>query len=80
MILVGGGGPDHRLNYLSVLVALICLFKAFDLDFLVCVRTCPYQSWQNLAERVMSTLNLALQNTSLCHKEMSAENEQIGAI
>ena len=32
---------------------------------LVCIRTCPYQSWQNLTERLMFTLNLALQNFSL---------------
>ena len=77
MILVSDSGPDHRLNFLSVQVALICLFMALDLDFLVCVRTCPYQSWQNMAERVMSTLNLALQNMSLCRKEMSPESEQL---
>ena len=77
MILVSDGGPDHRLKFLSVQVALICLFMAIDLDFLVCVRTCPYQSWQNMAERVMSTLNLALQNMSLCRKEMSPESEQL---
>ena len=77
MIIVSDGGPDHRLNFLSVQVALICLFSDLQLDFLVCVRTCPYQSWQNLAERVMSTLNLALQNVSLCRKEMSASNEQL---
>ena len=76
-IVVSDGGPDHRLNFLSVQVALICLFKALNLDFLVCVRTCPYQSWQNMAERVMSTLNLALQNVSLCRKEMSTENEAL---
>ena len=28
------------------------------------VRTCPYQPWQNVDERIMSTLNLALQNIS----------------
>ena len=71
MILVSDGGPDHRLNYLSVQVALIYLFKALNLDFLVCVRTGPFQSWQNLAEKVMSTVNLALQNMSLCSKQMS---------
>ena len=77
LILVSDGGADHRLNFLSVQVALICMFSSLDLDFLLCVRTCPYQSWQNLAERVMSTLNLALQNVSLCRKEMSASSEQL---
>ena len=57
-MIISDGGPDHRLNFLSVQVAHICLFSALHLDFLVCIRTCPYQSWQNMAEKVMSTLNL----------------------
>ena len=44
---------------------------------LIAVRTCPYQSWQNIAERVMSTLNLCLQNVSLCRKAMPEKFEQI---
>ena len=32
---------------------------------LVAGRTCPYQSWQNIVERAMSTLNLALVNVLL---------------
>ena len=31
---------------------------------------CPYLSWMNPAERLMSTLNLALQNVSLMREEM----------
>ena len=44
---------------------------------LVCVRTCPYQSWQNLAERVTSTLTLALQNVSLARSKMADEFERL---
>ena len=44
---------------------------------LVAVRTCPYQSWTNPAERVMSILNLALQNVSLERKEMDKESEKV---
>ena len=44
---------------------------------LVHVRTCPYQSWQNIAERVMSTLNLALQNVSLSRSSMPSEFETL---
>ena len=43
---------------------------------LICVQTCPYRSWQNIAERVMSTLNLALQNVSLERSAMSPEHER----
>jgi hypothetical protein len=60
LVLVTDGGPDHRLTYASVKVALLSMFISFDLDMLI---TCPYQSWTNLAERVMSTLNLALQKS-----------------
>lgn len=52
-------------------------FVSLDLDMLVCARTCPYQSWQNIAERVMSTRNLALINASLCRKEQPPELEPL---
>ena len=41
---------------------MVCVL---DLDMLACVRTCPYQSWQNVVECIVSTLNLALQNVPL---------------
>ena len=70
LVVVSDGGPDHRITYASVQVALICLFISLNLDMLVVGRTCPYQSWQNIAERIMSTLNLALMNVSLARKEL----------
>lgn len=66
VLLVSDGGPDHRLTYYSVQIALLCVFIQCNLDMLVAVHTCPYQSWQNIAERVMSTLNLGPQNVALC--------------
>ena len=39
------------------------------------VHICPYQSWTNIAERVMSTLNIALQNTALARKQMGEFKE-----
>ena len=51
----------------------------FYLDMLIAIRTCSYQSWQNIAERVMSTLNLGLQNVALCRKEMPEEFERLTA-
>ena len=74
------GGPDHRVTFGSVKVASLTLFKALDLDnniMLICIRTCPYQSWTNVAERVMSTLNLALQNVSLAHTAMADHFERL---
>ena len=70
LLIVSDGGPDHRVNFGSVKMALIALFRALNLDMLVALRTCPYQSWRNLAERVMSVLNLALQNASLSRQQM----------
>ena len=77
MVLVSDGGPDHHLTFKSVQVANLCMFMALDLDMLVCVRTCPYQSWQNIAERVMSTLNFDLQNVSLARSSMTEPFESL---
>ena len=40
------GGPDNRLTYLSVQMALICLFLKLDKDMLIAVRTPPKNSWK----------------------------------
>ena len=76
MIILSDGGPDHRLCYGSVKVSMIALFLKLNLDMLVCMQMCPYQSWTNPAERVMSTLNLALQNVSLMRDKMDEEMER----
>lgn len=76
LVVVSDGGPDHRVTFGSVKVASLALFHSLNLDMLVCVRTCPYQSWQNIAERIMSTLNLALQNVSLERSTMRPEYER----
>ncbi|SMN01555.1 hypothetical protein SPONL_2127 [uncultured Candidatus Thioglobus sp.] len=75
LVLVTDGGPDHRITFASVKISLLALFLGLNLDMLIAVRTCPYQSWTNLVERVMSTLNLALQNMSLARKKMPDEAE-----
>ena len=40
---------------------------------LICIRRCPYQSWQNIAERIMSTSS----PKCLTHTNTSAEYEQL---
>ena len=70
------GGPDHRTTYWSVKVALVALFIALDLDFLVAGRTAPSQSYANPAERAMSLLNLGLQNITLTREKMDNSFEQ----
>ena len=77
LVVVSDGGPDHRVTFGSVKVASLTLFRALDLDMLICIRTCPYQSWTNVAERVMSTLNLALQNVSLARTAMADHFERL---
>lgn len=77
MVIVSDGGPDHRVTFGTVQIASLSLFRSLNLDMLVCVRTCPYQSWTNVAERVMSTLNLALQNVSLARSKTSEKVESL---
>ncbi len=79
MVIVSDGGPDHRVTFGSVTfgsvqVAMLTLFMSLDLDMLVCMRTCPYQSRRNVAERV---LNSALQNVSLARTAMPHRYEKL---
>ena len=54
---------DGQRNTLqSVKIASICLFKELDFDFMIAARCTPRHSYMNLAERLMSILNLELQN------------------
>ncbi|XP_014676567.1 PREDICTED: uncharacterized protein LOC106816458 [Priapulus caudatus] len=69
------GGTDHRNNLASVKCANICVFKELDLDMLVHARCAPWHSWTNPAERIMSILNLGLQNCSLS-REMGDEQAE----
>ena len=71
------GGPDHRLTHHSVKLALVILFKNLDLDLLIAGRTAPGHSWINPVERIMSTLNLAMQNIALARNECSSDMEQV---
>ena len=76
LLLYTDGGPDHRVNFLSVQLSLIAVFLARDLDCLVAVRTPPFNSWKNPAERIMSELNLALQAVGLMRTRMSDKLEK----
>lgn len=71
------GGPDHRVTYHAVKLALIILFKRLGLEMLVAGRTAPGHSWTNPAERIMSLLNLAFQNAALSRNECSSDMEQV---
>ena len=70
LLLYTDGGPDHRVTYVSVQLALIAIFKLLDLDFLCAVRTAPCHSWRNPVERIMSTVNFGLQCVGLMWEKM----------
>ena len=44
LLVLSDKGPDHKLSYGSVHVAFLALFLRLNLDMLIAVRTCPYQS------------------------------------
>ena len=72
------GGPDHRVTYSSVQVALISAFLKLDLDFLLCAaRTASCQSWRNPVEHIMSTRNLGLQTVGLMKSEGSEDFQDV---
>ena len=75
LLKITDGGTDHRHTLESVRLANICLFKEMSFDQIILARPAPGHSWQNPAERVMSILNLGLQNTSLCRGKMDDETE-----
>jgi len=71
------GDPDHNISFLNVIISWLGYFILGKCDFLIVARTSPTQSWTNLAERLMSVLNLALSNCALSRELMSEEFEKI---
>ena len=69
------GGTDQRNNLESVKCATICLFKVLNLDMVILCRCAPGHSYVNPAERVMSILNLGLQNVALQRKATDDDSE-----
>ena len=76
LVLYTDGGPDHRLTYLSVQIALIGLFRKLNLDYLCAARTAPCHSWKNPVERIMSIFNLGLQSVGLMREKQDADFEK----
>ena len=70
------GGPDHRVNYISVKVALVALFRDLNLDMLIALRTAPSNSWANPVERIMSIVNIGLQGIGVMGQKISDEFEK----
>lgn len=77
LMLLTDGGPDRMLKRATVVASYISLFLKHDLDMLIVARTVPFLSFRNPVERVMSVLNLALQNVSLCRGEIPELEEEL---
>ncbi|CAG2185017.1 unnamed protein product [Mytilus edulis] len=71
------GGVDHRNTIQSVQCAAICIFKELNLDMLILARCAPGHSWRNPAERIMSLLNLGLQNCALGRERSDDATEKL---
>lgn len=71
------GGPDYRVTYPSVKLSLIAMFLLDNCDYVLAMRTAPHQSYRNWVERIMSTLNLALQTIAIERRKMSDQMEHI---
>ena len=70
---------DGQRNTLeSVKVASICLLKELDFDFMIAARCAPRQSYMNPAERIMSILNLGLQNGATERPPCDDESKEKG--
>ena len=65
IFMITDGGPEHRVNFDSVKIPLILLFKHLNLDMLVAIRTAPGHSYTNIVERIMSIFNIGFQNIAL---------------
>jgi hypothetical protein len=74
-IMLTDGGPEHNLNFISVQIALIMLWRTVEFDILVVCRSCPQNSWTNEVERVMSVLNLGLYSMCFSRLRMHPVND-----
>ena len=57
------------------MLTMLYLWHKHDLDLLILARTPPGNSYKNLVERVMSTLNLGCQAIGLMRHESDEKNE-----
>ena len=71
LVMFTDSSSDHNGMHISTQVSIICLFIQVNLDMLVALGCFPTQSWVNPSERIISILNLSLQNCSLEWVKMS---------
>ena len=64
------GGPDQNITFLQTKLALLASFEVLNIDILIATRCTPGQLYLNVAERVMSPLNIGLQKVAIKIGEM----------
>jgi hypothetical protein len=77
MVVYTDGGPGHRTNFITVILAAVGLFIKENLDILVQMRTPPGWSIRNVAERVMSIINCRLYGWCVVRKQLGDDEEAI---
>lgn len=76
IFMITNGGPENRVNFDSVKIPLLLMFKELELDMFVAIWTAPGHSYVNPVERIMSILNIGFQNIAL-ERASSESNETI---
>ena len=76
MMVLTDGGPDRNLERASIEASWLAVARELDLDGLIVMRTVPKLSWRNPVERVMSVLNLGLQNLAISRPAMPDNFEE----
>lgn len=75
MSMMTNGGADHNCRHLAVQMSWLGVLLISGFDMLVVSRVAPTHSWSNPAERVMSPLNLAMQNMALAREKLDEDFE-----
>ena len=69
------GGPEHRVNFKSVKIPFILMFKQLKPDSLIALRTAPRQSYVNIVEQIMSILRIVFLIVALEREESGSDEE-----
>ena len=74
---ISDGGGDPRVDYLSVMKALIGMFLVHDLDEFIIFPTAARHSYRNSVERIHAITNLGLQSVGMMKQKMSPDMENL---
>ena len=69
------GGLEHQVNFESVKIPLILMFKQLKPDSLIAIHMAPGQRYVNIVERIMSILNNGFQSVALGREESGSDEE-----